>query len=263
MAPQLDGAPLEVGTMPKQPVAAIAAAASRIWRKRGDGAAASEYSARLAVLARFTLRHKAVVVGGWIAVAVVLALLFPQLETVVRKQSVDLIPRDVPSFQTVDRMSGAFGEQGSKTMLFIAMEDPAGLTLSTRQRYDQLVTRLRADTRHVLLVQDLLADSVTAPHAVSKDHKAWYLPVGVAGTLGDPAAAESVHAVTRIAADAFNGSTTTVRVTGPPATFSDQVTAGEHDMLLISIATSGLIALILLTCTARCSPRYCRCWSSG
>ena len=228
-----------------KPVAEVARAASQR-SKRADEAAASEYSARLAALAGFTLRHKTLVVGAWLAVAVALAVLFPQLETVVRKQSVDLIPRDVPSFQTVDRMSAAFGEQGSKTMLFIAMEDPAGLTPSARQRYDQLVARLRADAKHVLLVQDLLADAVTAPQAVSKDRKAWYLPVGVAGTLGDPSAADSVHAVTRIASDVFNGSTISVRVTGPPATFSDQVKAGEHDMLLISIATAGLIALILL-----------------
>ena len=73
-----------------------------------------EYSERLAALARFTLRHKALVIGVWLGAAVVLALLFPQLETVVRQQSVDLIPRDAPSLQTVDRMSAAFGEEGSK-----------------------------------------------------------------------------------------------------------------------------------------------------
>lgn len=52
----------------------------------------SEYSSRLAVLAGFTVRHKALVIGGWIAAAVLLALVFPQLETVVRQQSVNLIP---------------------------------------------------------------------------------------------------------------------------------------------------------------------------
>ena len=169
-------------------------------RRRGGGAASSEYSARLAALAEFTLRHKTLVIGAWLAVAVVLAVLFPQLETVVRQQSVELIPHDVASFQTVDRMSAAFGEQGSKTMLFVAMEDPAGLTPPTRERYEELVKRLRADATHVRLVQDLLADEVTAAQAVSKDGHAWFLPVGVAGTLGDPTAAESAHAVSRIAA---------------------------------------------------------------
>lgn len=77
-------------------------------------------------------------------------------------------------------MSAAFGEQGSKTMLVVAMEDPDGLTAPVRDRYEQLVVQLRADTDHVLLVQDLLADPVTAAHATSSDGKAWYLPVGVA-----------------------------------------------------------------------------------
>src|ERR1700757_1938677 len=184
-------------------------------RKRKDDAASREYSARLAALAAFTVRHKALVIGAWMAVAVVLALLFPQLETVVRQQSVELIPHDVASFQTVDRMSAAFGEQGSKTMLFVAMEDSAGLTPQTRQRYDELVKRLRSDTHHVRLVQDLLADHVTADLAVTKDGHAGLLPVGVPGTLGAPTAAESSHAVSQIAGEVFNGSTTTVRVTGP------------------------------------------------
>ncbi|RDH76592.1 RND family transporter [Mycolicibacterium moriokaense] len=186
------------------------------------------------------------VFGLWIGAAVVLALLFPQLETVVRQQSVDLVPHDAPSLQTVDRMSVAFSEQGSRTMLVVAMEDPAGLTLTARQHYQNLVSRLRADTTHVLLVQDLLADPVTETQAVSADRKAWYLPVGVAGTLGDPAAAESVTAVRAIAAKEFAGTTTTVYVTGPASTFSDQIASMEHALLYISIATAALIALILM-----------------
>jgi hypothetical protein len=143
-------------------------------------------------------------------------------------------------------MSAAFGEEGSKTMVFVAMEDPNGLTPTARQRYGELVSRLQTEGDHVLLVQDLLADPITEAQAVSVDRKAWYLPVGVAGTLGDPTAAESVNAVRDIAAEVFTGSTTTVQVTGPPATFSDMIASAEHDLLLISIATAGVIALILL-----------------
>jgi RND superfamily putative drug exporter len=128
-------------------------------RERAVSAAktSGEYSERLDALARFTVRHKTFVIGAWVGLAVVLALVFPQLETVVQKQSGQLIPRNVASFQTIDRMSEAFGEQGSETMLFVAMEDPTGLTPSARQRYADLVSRLRADTAHVLLVQDLMS----------------------------------------------------------------------------------------------------------
>ncbi|WP_079649115.1 MMPL family transporter, partial [Mycobacteroides abscessus] len=123
---------------------------------------------------------------------------------------------------------------------------PAGLTPAARQRYDRLVQQLRADTEHVLLVQDLLADPVTKTQAVSADGRSWYLPVGVAGTLGDPAAAESVESVRDLTAEVFADSSTTAQVTGPPATFSDMIAAAEHDLLLISIATAAMIALILL-----------------
>lgn len=92
----------------------------------------------------------------------------------------------------------------------------------------------------------MLADPVTAAKAVSQDGKAWYVSVGVAGTMGDPNAAESVHAVRTIAAQSFSGSPTTLRATGPPATFRDQIASAEEDLVVISVATAGLIAVILL-----------------
>lgn len=208
----------------------------------GEGA----YSDRLARLAGFSIRHKVLVIGAWVVTAGVLAMLFPQLETVVKQQSVNLVPPDAPSLQTVDRMGTAFGEQGSKTTVFVAFEDPTGLTSPVRQRYNAMVSRLRADSQHVRLVQDLLADPVTAGQAMSEDGKAWYVPVGVAGTLGDPRAAESVRAVRAIVAESFSGTSTTVRVTGPPATFSDLIDSAEQDLIGISIVTAGLIAVILL-----------------
>lgn len=209
-------------------------------------ASSGEYSPRLAALGRFTLQHKALVIGSWIGVAVVLAVVFPQLETVVRQQSVQLLPNDVASFHAVEDMAAAFDEHGAKTSIVVAIEDPAGLTPSARQRYDALVTALRADTSHVLLVQDLLADPATRSQAVSDDGQAWFLPVGIAGTFGDPQAAESVEAVRVHAGTAFDGSSSSVFVTGPAATFHDQIAAGERDAMLVKIASAVLIAVILL-----------------
>ncbi|EUA05703.1 mmpL family membrane domain protein [Mycobacterium kansasii 824] len=76
-------------------------------------------------MARLTIRHKALVIGAWVVAAGALAMLFPQLETVVRQQSLNLLPADAPSLQSVDRMGAAFGEQGAKTTVFVAVEDPA------------------------------------------------------------------------------------------------------------------------------------------
>ena len=89
---------------------------------------ADHYSALLAGVARFAVKHKAIVVGVWLGLAVVLALAFPQLESVVRQQSVDPVPRNIPSLQALDRMAKAFGEVGSTTTVVVAMENPDGLT---------------------------------------------------------------------------------------------------------------------------------------
>lgn len=207
---------------------------------------ADHYSTLLAGMARFVVTHKAVIVGAWLAVAVILALAFPQLETVVRQQSVDPVPRDIPSLQALDRMGKAFGEVGSTTTVVVAMESPDGLTPSVRQRYSAMVDKLRAESSHVKLVRDLLADPATAAQAISHDGKAWYLPVGIAGTLGSPRAAESVQTVRDVAANAFGGTGTVTKVTGPAATMSDQIVAADDDLLVISVATAGLIAAILL-----------------
>lgn len=223
-------------------------ARSSIIRNRPSrrSAGTGEYSAVLEEVAWFTLRRKGVVASVWVVVAVGLAVLFPQLESVIRQQSVDPIPASVPSFQTLDRMGKAFNERGAKTTVFVAMENDEGLSDSTRALYGELVTTLRADTKHVIAVRDLLGDPLTESQALSKDKKAWYLPIGVTGTLGGPDAADAVKAVRDTTNEIFGGTGTTVRVTGPPATFSDQIAVGESDLIVITIATVLLIAGILL-----------------
>ncbi|MEP9415548.1 RND family transporter [Gordonia sp. VNQ95] len=205
-----------------------------------------EYSVTLERLARFTLRHKALVVLAWVAAAIALAVAFPQLEAVVRDQSLDPLPRDIASFQSLDTMGEAFHEKGSTNTVVIAMENPAGIDEGTRARYDAMVRDLRADTTHVLAVRDLLADPVTARQAVSDDTRAWYLPIGITGTLGGTTSTLAIESVRHIASEAFDGTGTSVYVTGPPATFSDQITTAEADLNVITLVTVGLIVVILL-----------------
>jgi hypothetical protein len=118
-----------------------------------------EYSERLGALARFTLQHKVLVILTWVGLATALALVFPRLEMVVQKQSVQLIPRDVASFRTLDRMSAALDEKGSKTMLFVAMEDAAGLTLISTLGQTQAAARTMEHLRPLL---DQLSAAVPA-----------------------------------------------------------------------------------------------------
>lgn len=209
-------------------------------------AVTGEYSVLLEKLAWLVMRRKGVVALVWIVVAGGLAVLLPQLESVIRDQSVDPIPADVASFQTLDRMGTAFNERGAKTTVFIAMESKDGLSDSARVKYGDLVTALRADREHVIAVRDLLSDPLTESQALSSDKKAWYLPVSLEGTLGGPAAADAVDSVRVTANRIFEGSGTVVRITGPPATFTDQLAVGESDLVVITLATVFMIAAILL-----------------
>lgn len=208
-------------------------------------AANGEYSALLERVAWLVMRRKGIVALVWILIASGLALMFPQLESVIRDQSVDPIPASVPSFQTLDRMGTAFDERGAKTTVFVAMENKGGLNSETRANYGELVAALSADREHVIAVRDLLGDQLTEKQALSSDKKAWYLPVSLEGTLGGPEAADAVDSVREIADRIFQGSVTTVRITGPPATFSDQLKVGESDLLVITLATVLMIAAIL------------------
>ena len=106
--------------------------------------------------------------------------------------------------------------------------------------------QLRADTEHVLLVQDRWPIRSPKTQAVSADGRSWYLPVGVARHARRPRRGRTVESVRDLTAEVFADSSTTAQVTGPPATFSDMIAAAEHDLLLISIATAAMVALILL-----------------
>src|SRR5690606_29778400 len=68
-------------------------------RPSRGGEKLGEYSPTLERVAWFTLRRKGIVTLVWLGAAIGLGLLFPQLESVIREQSVDPIPAGVPSFQ--------------------------------------------------------------------------------------------------------------------------------------------------------------------
>ncbi len=196
-------------------------------------------------MAQFALDHRRLVIGAWLTAAGLLTLLLPQLETVAREQATDPIPANVASFQALDTMGEAFSEPGATATVFVVMSSPDGFA-AERGRYERFLTRLRADTTHVQSVRDLASDPITGRQAISEDGRAWYLPLGLAGRFGGTDAGQAVDAVRTTADEVFGGSATRVHVTGPAATFADQLHTAESELVLISIATLVLIGIILL-----------------
>ena len=96
------------------------------------------------------------------------------------------------------------------------------------------------------MLQDFLSTPPLRQVMTSKDHKAWILPVGLAGELGTPKAYEAYTRVADIVENTVAGTTLTANLTGPAATVADLTDVGERDRLLIELATAIMVLLILL-----------------
>ena len=197
-------------------------------------------------LANFVVRWPWVVVGIWVAIAVALPLTFPSLSDMAQKHPLAILPPDAPSNVTAQRMTQAFRESGSEDLLLVVLTDDKGLNPSDEAVYRKLVDALHQDTRDVVMVQDFLSTPPLRSIVTSKDHKAWVLPVGVAGELGTPQAYAAFNRIGDVVRHAVTGSSLTANLTGPAATVGDLTVAGERDRLPIELAIAVLVLVVLL-----------------
>src|SRR5689334_20288500 len=197
-------------------------------------------------LADFVVRWPWVVVGIWVAIAAALPLTFPSLTDMAQKHPLAILPPDAPSNVTAQRMTQAFRESGSEDLLLVVLTDDKGLNPSDEAVYRKLVDALHQDTRDVVMVQDFLSTPPLRSIVTSKDHKAWVLPVGVAGELGTPQSYAAFNRVGDVVRHAVTGSSLTANLTGPAATVGDLTVAGDRDRLPIELAIAVLVLVVLL-----------------
>jgi RND superfamily putative drug exporter len=197
-------------------------------------------------LGDLVVRRPLWVIGFWVALAAVLSLTLPSLAQMVRERPVDILPPDSPALVTAKHMTGAFHESGSDNILVVVLTNERGLGRADEDVYRSLVDKLRKDSADIVMVQDFISTPPLRDAMTSKDQKAWYLPLGLAGQLGSP---KSYDAYTRVAAMAKNtaaGSTLTAHLTGPSATVADLTDVSNRDLHLIEIATAIMVLTILL-----------------
>ncbi|HET9892164.1 MAG TPA: MMPL family transporter [Mycobacterium sp.] len=197
-------------------------------------------------LADFVVRWPWVVVGIWVAIAVALPLTFPSLSDMAQKHPLAILPPDAPSNVTAQRMTQAFRESGSEDLLVVVLTDDKGLNPSDEAVYRKVVDALHQDTRDVVMVQDFLSTPPLRSIVTSKDHKAWVLPVGVAGELGTPHSYAAFNRIGDVVRHAVTGSSLTANLTGPAATVGDLTVAGDRDRLPIELAIAVLVLVVLL-----------------
>ncbi|MBJ7341498.1 MMPL family transporter [Mycolicibacterium sp.] len=189
----------------------------------------------------------------WVAIGTALTLAVPSLENVTRENAVSPMPTGTPATTVMQEMGHRFGQEGIDNSAIIVMRDPDGLTPSARVHYEAAVQRLRADTRSVRFVQDLLSDPIaaSAPSAraqvMSEDGQAWFMLVGLQGEIGSPNSLIALQRVRSTVEQTFADSGVTAKVTGPTATFSDMAESSFGDLTKIAgIVALAITALLLL-----------------
>ena len=153
---------------------------------------------RRLVVARWIRRLAVPIILGWIALIALLNLTVPQLEVVGQMRSVSMSPKEAPSVAAMMRVGTVFQEFDSDNSAMIVLEGDKPLGDDAHRFYDDMVAKLKADTRHVEHIQDFWGYLLTRAGAQSEDGKAAYVQVYLAGNMGEELGNQSVIAVQKV-----------------------------------------------------------------
>jgi putative drug exporter of the RND superfamily len=186
------------------------------------------------------------IILGWVAITVLVTLGVPSLEQVAKEHAVSLNANDASSVKAMARIGKAFNESDSDSMAMIVLEGDQPLGPSAHQYYDALVSRLRADTKHVQHIQDFWGDPLTAAGAQSTDGKAAYVQLNLVGNQGESQSNQSVDAVRKIVDGTPAPKGVKAYVTGQAALAADANQAGDKTVVKFMVITVAVITIMLL-----------------
>lgn len=192
------------------------------------------------------VRSPWLVIGLWITVAVGLTMIFPSLAVLAQKTPAAVLPADAPSVVSQKAMTEAFKEASSDNILLVVLTNEKGFTQADEVVYRNLVNRLRAQTEDVAALQDFISIPPLREILVSKDRKAWLLPVNIVGDIGTPKASLATKRAIDTVKTTVAGTGVTAFTTGPAGTFNDVQDIGERDRITIEVATVVALLTILL-----------------
>jgi hypothetical protein len=182
----------------------------------------------------------------WIAIAVVLNVVAPQLEVVGELHAAPMAPEDAPSMIAMKRMGANFKEFNSNSTVMVVVEGQQPLGPDAHQYYDEIIRKLKQDPEHIQHIQDFWGDTLTAAGAQSPDGKASYVMLNLAGEQGQTLANEGVQAVRKIIEETKAPPGVQAYVAGPAALTDDLHVIGNASLAQITLITLIAIAGMLL-----------------
>ncbi|GAS91522.1 MMPL/RND family transporter [Mycolicibacterium brisbanense] len=197
-------------------------------------------------VARWIRRLAVPIILGWIGLVVVLNMTVPQLEAVAQMRSVSMSPDEAPSVIAMKRVGVVFDEFHSDSSAMIVLEGDKPLGDDAHYFYNDMVAKLKADTKHVEHVQDFWGDPLTKAGAQSNDLRAAYVQVYLVGNMGETIANESVESVQKLVKGLSPPPGVQVYVTGPTALAADQQISADRSVQMIEMVTFVVIITMLL-----------------
>ena len=197
-------------------------------------------------IGRVVTRRPLLVIGAWIALAILLAQIFPSLGVLAQKAPASILPPNAASVVAQKDMADAFTEASSDNILLVVLTNENGFTKADEDVYRKLVGKLRAQTEDVAALQDFVSTPPLREILVSKDNKAWLLPVNIVGETATPKAIAATKRAIETVQQTVAGTSVLAFVTGPAGTFNDIQDIGDRDRIVIETATIVALLLILL-----------------
>ncbi len=202
-------------------------------------------TAQRPLFARTIRKFSPLVVLAWIALAVVVNVIVPQLEPVTEANRSPLVPLDAPSAMALIHIGQVFKESDSNSLVMVVLEGAHKLDEQDHAFYNELVAKLQHD-KHVQYVMNLWGEGTTAAGAQSNDGRASYTLVRVAGDQGSTLSDESIKAVRDLVAHTKTPQGLKVYVSGSAPLSADMLEVGNKSMFTIMFVTIILITVMLL-----------------
>jgi RND superfamily putative drug exporter len=194
---------------------------------------------------RFVRRFAVPILLAWLLLTVAVNVLVPPIESVARNHAVTMSPQDAPAMIAAKRIGEKFHESDSDSIAMIVLETDTQLGDEARRYYDGLVKKLQTDPKHVEHVQNVWGDPLTAAGVQSRDGKAAYVELNLAGNQGSTLGNESVKAVRAIVDKSAPPPGLKVYVTGPAALTTDMNEAADKSMFKM-MGVTGVVIMIML-----------------
>ena len=195
---------------------------------------------------RFVRRFAVPILLAWLLLTIAVNVLVPPIESVARDHAVTMSPHDAPAMIAAKHIGQKYHESDSDSIAMIVLESDGELGEQAHRYYDTLVRELQADSEHVQHVQNVWGDPLTAAGAQSRDGKAAYVQLNLAGDQGSTLGNTSVDAVREIVDRSAPPAGLAVYVTGPAALTTDMNEAADKSMLIMMGVTGAVIMIMLL-----------------